>query len=85
VDWEDCLSDVLLDRFVRLTGEASTPQLTLRASVVARAAVSAVRATIRTVQRANASGSPAADTAEVLRGAFAVLAAGCANPLRGRS
>jgi AcrR family transcriptional regulator len=82
VDWEDRLSDVLLDRFVRMTGAAPTPQLALRASVVARAAVSAARATIRTVQLGNASGSPAADTAEVLREAFGVLAAGCSSPLR---
>lgn len=85
VDWEDRLSEVLLDRFVRMTAAAPTPQLTFRASVVARAAVSAVRATIRTVQRGNASGSPAADTADVLREGFAVLAAGCSNPLREQS
>ena len=85
VDWEDRLSDVLLGRFAGLTGSAPTPKLALRASVVARAAVSAVRATIRTVQLGNASGSPAPDTAEVLREAFAVLAAGCSNPLREQS
>jgi AcrR family transcriptional regulator len=85
VDWEDRLSDVLLDRFGRMTGAGPSPQLALRASVVASAAVSAVRATIRTVQLGNASGSPAADTADVLREAFAVLAAGCSNPLRGQS
>ncbi len=84
VDWEDRLSDVLLGRFVRMTG-AATPRLALRASVVASAAVSAVRATIRTLQLGNASGSPAADTAEVLREAFAVLAAGCSNPLHEQS
>ena len=82
VDWEDRLSDVLLDRFVRMTEASPTPQLALRASVVARAAVSATRATIQTVQLENASDSPAADTAEVLRDAFAVLAAGCSNPAR---
>jgi AcrR family transcriptional regulator len=84
VDWEGRLSDVLLGRFVRMTG-AATPRLALRASVVASAAVSAVRATIRTLQLGNASGSPAADTAEVLREAFAVLAAGCSNPLHEQS
>ena len=81
VDWEDRLSDVLLDRFVRLTGGAPTQQLSLRASVVGSAAVSAVRSTIRTVQCANASGSPAADTTETLREALALLAAGCSNPV----
>jgi hypothetical protein len=82
VDWEDRLSDVMLVRFVGIAGAAATSQLSLRASVVARAAVSAVRATIGTVQLRNASGAPGADTAEVLREAFAVLAAGCSNPLR---
>ena len=82
VDWEDRLSEVMLVRFVGIAGAAATPQLSLRASVVARAAVSAVRATIGTVQLRNASGAPGADTAEVLREAFAVLAAGCSNPLR---
>jgi AcrR family transcriptional regulator len=82
VDWEDSLSGVLLERFGRTTGAAPTPQLALRASVVARAAVSAARATIRTVQLANASGLPTAETAEVLRDAFAVLSAGCSNPFR---
>ena len=85
VDWEDSLSDVLLERFGRATGAAPTPQLALRASVVARAAVSAARATIRTVQLANASGSATAEMAEVLRDAFAVLAGGCSNPTREKS
>jgi hypothetical protein len=85
VDWEDRLSEVLLDRFGLLTGVAPTMQLALRASVVARAAVSAVRATIRHVQLGNASGSPAADTSDVLREAFAVLATGSSNPLREQS
>jgi AcrR family transcriptional regulator len=85
VEWEDRLSDVLLDRFVRMTGTAPTQLLTLRASVVARAAVSGMRATIRIVQFANASGSPATDTAETLQEAFAVLGAGCSNPLREQS
>jgi AcrR family transcriptional regulator len=85
VDWEDRLSYVLLDRFGRMTGAAPSPQLALRASVVARAAVSAARATIRSVQLGNASGSPAEDTSEVLREAFAVLAAGCSNPSRVKS
>ncbi len=85
VDWEESLSDVLLERFGRETGAAPTPQLALRASVVARAAVSAARATIWTVQLANASGLPTAEAAEVLRDAFAVLATGCSNPTRERS
>ena len=85
VDWEDRLSDVLLDRFVRVTGTAPTQELVLRASVVARAAVSAVRASIRLVQIANESGSPETDTAATLREAFEILADGCSNPLRAQS
>ena len=85
VDWEDRLSDVLLDRFVRVTGAAPTQELVLRASVVARAAVSAVRASIRLVQIANESGSPETDTAATLREAFEILADGCSNPLRAQS
>ena len=85
VDWEDRLSDVLLDRFVGMTGAAPTQELVLRASVVARAAVSAIRASIRMVQIANSSGSPEADTAETLREAFEILADGCSNPLRAQS
>jgi AcrR family transcriptional regulator len=82
VDWEDRLAAVLLDRFASLTGVVPTPQLALQASVVAGAAVSATRATIRAVLRRNEPGSPTADTSEVLREAFAIIAAGCSNPMR---
>src|SRR5450759_4703945 len=82
VDWEDHLAVVLLDRFAGLMGVGPTPQLALQASVVAGAAVSAVRATIQAVLRRNESDSPTADTSEVLREAFAIIIAGCSNPLR---
>ena len=85
VEWEDRLAGVLLDRFVRLTRTVPTLELALQASVVARAAVSAMRATIRARQVGRASGSPSTDTSEVLRAAFAVLADGCSNPVPGQS
>ncbi len=82
VDWEDHLSDLLLDRFTRLTRVVPTPQLALQASVVAGAAVSATRATIWALLLRNESGSPTADTSAILREAFAIIAAGCSNPMR---
>jgi AcrR family transcriptional regulator len=80
VDWEEQLSDVLLERFARLHEGEPTPELVLRASVLARAAASAVRASIRFVQAGNAATPGPADARETLREAFAILATGCSNP-----
>lgn len=81
IDWEEPLSEVLVDRFARVNGAAVTDQLALQASVVAGAAISAARAALRSVRLRNSTGSSATDTAEVLHQAFAILAAGCSNPL----
>jgi AcrR family transcriptional regulator len=81
VDWEDRLATVLVDRFSQRTGRAPGPDVILRASVVARAAVAGARATLRMVRGRRADAAPALERGiETLRAAFAVLAAGCPNP-----
>jgi AcrR family transcriptional regulator len=81
VDWEDRLAEVLLDRFTAVAPERPRAELALAASVIARAAASAMRATLRDVREASAGadGEPLG-TAERLREAFAILAGGCAGP-----
>ena len=81
VDWEDRLAAVLMDRFTAASAAAAEAELALQASVVSRAAVSAVRATFRTL-RGRPTGQVAVpqSMALTLRAAFAVLASGCPAP-----
>jgi len=82
VGWEDRLAAVLLDRFAAVEADRSRPDLALRASVVARAAASAMRASFRYLGEARAQdGTSSPDATGRLREAFAILAGGCAGPV----
>jgi AcrR family transcriptional regulator len=82
VDWEDRLAEVLLARFAAAAPERPRAELALAASVIARAAASAMRATLRDVREASASaGGEPLGIAERLRESFAILAGGCAGPV----
>jgi len=60
---------------------SSCGELALHAAVVARAAVSAARATLRTLRSRRADGGAYPGAAlQMLRDAIGVLAAGCPNP-----
>lgn len=85
VDWEDRLAGVLLERFRAADATALDDELALHAAVIARAAVSAARTALRTLRGRQADGAlPPAAVLEVLRAAFAILAAGCPSPDRPR-
>ncbi len=79
-DWEDRLADVLLDRFTAVAPERPQAELAFAASVIARAAASAMRATLRDVGAASAGAEPLG-IAERLREAFGILSGGCARPV----
>ena len=97
VDWEDRLADVLYERFRAAGADGGTTALRLHASVVARAATSAVRATLRLAREEAARGAadmhgggtprPGGAGAFLvrLRTAFAMLAEGCPNPVPTRT
>jgi AcrR family transcriptional regulator len=82
VDWEDRLAAVLLGRFTAAAPDRPRADLALAASVIARAAASAMRATLRDVREAPAgAGSQPPGITGRLREAFAILAGGCEGPV----
>ena len=81
LDWEDRLADVLRERFIRAGAAGAEAELALHASVVARAAVSAARATLRVLRGRQVDDEVRpGSTLRALDDAFAVLAAGCPSP-----
>ena len=76
---EDRLAAVLVERFTAAAPGRPQADLLLAASVIARAAASAMRASLRDLRESQTGGDaqPLAITGR-LRDAFAILAGGCA-------
>jgi AcrR family transcriptional regulator len=82
VEWEDRLANVLVERFTAAAPERPQADLALAASVIARAAASTMRASLRDLRESQAgdAAQPLAITVR-LREAFAILAGGCMGPV----
>jgi len=81
VGWEDHLAEVFLDRFASAGADKSSADVQLRAGVIARVGVAAVRVAIRTFRTTRVPGRRSARLfAETVTRSFAIVTEGCQAP-----